>query len=130
MGFCLSLCNRDNERPDPESRFPILEICQRSDSDSDPALKAKATTSGNRDVAPLLEGPTLLSLREMQLSTDSSADEERNRIAAMLHPTEDLDGPVAPQSSKGQADTSSRTFPNVPPGYTAGAASGDTDALK
>jgi hypothetical protein len=119
MGLCLSLCSRDNERPDPESRFPILEIAQRSDSDSDPALKAKAAASGKRDVAPLLEGPTLLSLREMQLSSDSSADEERNRIAAILQPTEEIEQPPAPLSSKGQTDASSRTFPNVPPNYNA-----------
>jgi hypothetical protein len=132
MGFCLSLCRRDNERPDPENRFPILEIRQKSDSDSDPALKAKASApSGSRDVVPLLDGPTLLSFRQMQLSSDSSADEERERIAKLLHPTEGSDG-VDPSTlkPKRQIDSSSRTFPNVPADYNANADSSDEAGTK
>jgi hypothetical protein len=132
MGFCLSLCRRDNERPNPENRFPILEICQKSDSGSDPALKAKASApSGNRDAVPLLDGPTLLSFRQMQLSSDSSADEERERIAKLLLPTEGSDG-AEPSSlkPKGQIDSSSRTFPNVPADYNANADSSDEAGTK
>jgi hypothetical protein len=122
MGVCISLCLRDRERPNPESRFPILEIGQKSDSGSDPALKAKAAAaSGNRDAVPLL------SHRKMQLSSDSSADEERNRIAKLLQPPDDNAGLEPPLRQKTKIDSSSRTFPNVPADYNANAQSDSAD---
>jgi hypothetical protein len=79
-----------------------------------------------RDSVPLLDGPTLLSFRQMQLSSDSSADEERSRIAAILNPQDEPE-PPAPVKAKSEIDSSSRTFPNVPPDYNADADSGSDD---
>jgi hypothetical protein len=130
MGLCLSLCRRGSDRPNPENRFPILEISQKSDSGSDPALKAKAAAqAGTRDAVPLLDGPTLLSFRQMHLSSDSSADEERDRIAKLLQPTEGSDGAEMP-APKPQLNSSSRTFPNVPADYNASADSSDEAGTK
>jgi hypothetical protein len=123
MGLCFSLCNRDDQRPNPESRFPILEIRAQPDSDSDPALKTKSTTSSKADAAPLLDGPTLLKFHQMQLSDDLSPDEERDRITKLLQPTE-VDEEV-PLALKPETDSSSRTFPNVPADYNADGESSD-----
>jgi hypothetical protein len=131
MGLCLSLCRRDSDRPNPESRFPILEIAQKSDSGSDSALKPKSSApTGNRDSVPLLDGPTLLSFSQRQLSSDSSGDEERARIAKLLQPPEELEGEEPPLKLKGQSDTSNRTFPNVPVDYNGGSSDGEGEKPK
>lgn len=87
MGGCLSLCSR-HEIPDIDGRFPVIEILEKSDGSSDSSLKAKGDTA-QRDITPLLEGPTLLEFHNLNLSESSSVDLEMDQIGKLLKPTEE-----------------------------------------
>jgi hypothetical protein len=83
MGLCLSLCPKQ-QQPNLESRISALEINSKTDSSSDSSLKAQG--SGQRDSTPLLEGPTLLSFRNLSFDSSShSVDLEKGRFQGRIH---------------------------------------------
>lgn len=108
MGCCQSLCGQ-KEYADVEGRFPVIEICDNSDSGSDNELKAKGTPS--KDVTPLLEGPTLLAFHNLNISsTSSSVDLEMDQIESILKISEEKDEDDAPEP---EPEADNRTFEDV-----------------
>lgn len=106
MGCCQSLCG-PKEYADVEGRFPVIEICDNSDSGSDNELKAKGTPS--KDVTPLLEGPTLLAFHNLNISsTSSSVDLEMDQIESILKVAADKGEEDAPEP-----EVDDRTFEDV-----------------
>lgn len=96
MGCCVSkleeiIFRLRGDCPNIEDHFPnVIQICERSDSDSDSDLKAKG---GHRDTSPLLEGPAM-AFKSLNLSSTSSSDDDREvkRIGALLKPAEEANG--------------------------------------
>ena len=91
MGCCQSklqeiIFRLRGDCPNIEDHFPnVIQICERSDSSSDSGLKTKGE---KRDTSPLLEGPTLMAFKSLNLSSTSSSsdDAEVERIGALLTP--------------------------------------------
>jgi hypothetical protein len=106
MGVCFSLCLK-SRAPNVESRIAALEINDKTDSSSDNALKAKA--SGRRDSTPLLDGPSLLSMRKLTgESSSDSLDQEKDQLGALLKAA------AAPKDSQQTvAAPAERTFKDV-----------------
>jgi hypothetical protein len=109
MGLCLSLCPKAT-RPTIESRISALEVNAKTDSSSDPGLKAVG--SGQRDSTPLLDGKTLLSFHNLTLGSSSdSADLEKDELAAMLKAASAPPDAAEPQ----RPAPAGRTFEEVRP---------------
>jgi hypothetical protein len=109
MGVCISLCPRTRQ-PNLEPHIAGLEISDKTDSSSDSSLKAKG--SGRRDSTPLLDGPTLLSFRD--LSPDSSSDSvdlEKDQLGALLKAAASSPDASTPPA----AAPTQRTFKDVRP---------------
>jgi hypothetical protein len=110
MAVCFSLCPKERP-PNLKSRILTLEIRDKTDSSSDSALKAKGDE--HRDSTPVLDGPTLLSFRNLSLDSSSdSAGVEKEQLGALLKAAaaspadEEKVKPIAPQE---------RTFRDVRP---------------
>ena len=95
MGCCPSLF-RSEDFPNVGGRFPVINIKKNSDESSDSSLKAKGSTE-QKDVTPLLEGPTLLQFHNLKLSgSSSSVDMEMDQIGKLLKPSEDGESKTEP----------------------------------
>lgn len=107
---CLASCCQHLNVPNVEKRFHIIDITDMSDQSSDNSLKGNISNS-KKDVTPLLEGPTLLAFRNLNLSSSSSTDLEINKINDFFKSPEDTDAQLENSKPSGTKDgASDRTF--------------------
>ena len=126
---CFSSCLKKKDYSDYEQRLSILDINERSDSDSDSSLKARAeiasenrisnllgsktANNGDKEKIPLLEG-SLRNLDDLNLSNSSSSvDMEMEKLNNYLQPkNEQIEEEEEAESSARENDTG-RTFPGT-----------------
>lgn len=106
MGCIFSLCD-DKQRHKADGHFPVIEICEKSDSSSDSGLKGKPDK--NKDNAPLLDGKTLKAFQNLNLSSsDSEVEGEIAQIGNLLKKS-----PQSHVAKKENDDSDDGTFKGV-----------------